>query len=303
VAVLRRYQEQYVGRLDQVRQNLIDLQAAEYQAAAYYLAAKQKKAAVDKRALLEATEVGSSLFHRILLDLERVCLEATAGGGGSSAESSLPATGARNAHKPAMKSGAVVDTSVQLQQLKRSSFGGGAGLGVQKQHPSQAGGTKGAAGVAAIALDDKKDNKENTVKRALPAAPTPTPLTALASSSSVPAPPALAVPTAPLIADGTDPDCSLQDELQLAAMAAQQRSLTLNATKRKLQTGASAGSGSGFGFAKGGDLKATEAARHGEKHRQQEAERVARAVAQKQEQRESYEAWRARTLTKKRKKD
>ena len=102
VAVLRRYQEQYVGRLDQVRQNLIDLQAAEYQAAAYYLAAKQKKAAVDKRALLEATEVGSSLFHRILLDLERVCLEATAGGGGSSAESSLPATGARNAHKPAI---------------------------------------------------------------------------------------------------------------------------------------------------------------------------------------------------------
>jgi len=83
LALLADYQRLYVDRLDKARQLLVDLTAPEYQTAAYFLAAKQKKACVDKRKLLEATEVSSQLFLKIVSDLEKVCSQAAAGAGAS----------------------------------------------------------------------------------------------------------------------------------------------------------------------------------------------------------------------------
>ena len=98
LALLAEYRRLYVARLDKSRQLLVDLNASEYQTAAYFLAAKQKKAPLDKRKLLEATEVPTQLFGKIVEDLERVCLRPSSNAGKISAEagdsslSTTPAT-------------------------------------------------------------------------------------------------------------------------------------------------------------------------------------------------------------------
>ena len=73
--LLQDYRRLYVDHLDPLRQQLIDLSAAEYQTAAYYVVAKQRKVNVDKRKLLQATEVSSPLFHKIAAELEKVCVK------------------------------------------------------------------------------------------------------------------------------------------------------------------------------------------------------------------------------------
>ena len=75
--LLNEYQRLYIDRLDKSRQSLMDITAPEYHAAAYFLAAKLKKTPVDKKKLLEATEVSSQLFHKIMEDLEQICLIQT----------------------------------------------------------------------------------------------------------------------------------------------------------------------------------------------------------------------------------
>ena len=80
-------------------------------------------------------------------------------------------------------------------------------------------------------------------------------------------------------------DCTLHDELQLAAMSAAQRVSSFNSTKRKVEV-----------F----NTKAVEALRHEEKHRKEEAERVAMIEKKKTEQRDNYQTWKEKALKRRR---
>jgi hypothetical protein len=248
LGLLEDYQKLYVGRLDPVRQKLIDLETAEYQAAAYFLAAKQKKASVDKRKLLEVTEVSSPLFHKILSDLEKVCVRD----GGVSNSNEI--------HKGMQR--------IQSKTSRNPSASARA----------QPGPTKVAAAARGRAHSDGPHlGKENVLKHAKQLHITTT------ASLSTSVSPTMGTS---VVADRSAPDNTLQDELQLASMAAAQRSMAFNATKRRIIDASSNNS------------KASEASKQEEKHRKEEAERQAAAEKRKLEQRESYNLWKAETLKK-----
>ena len=261
--LLEDYRKLYVERLDPVRQKLINLDAPEYQAAAYYLAAKHKKASVDKRKLLEVTEISSPLFHKILNDIERVCMR------GGDDTSKMKEADNKVMQRVLSKSSLIGMASTSKQVSK------GVASSVSNIQEAQSGKTKGEV-VASF-------EKENTIKHTLHAVQEPSLTTTSLSCKSKSSTGALGeIPTT----DHSSQDSSLQDELQLASMAAARRAITFTTTKRKtMETGSY-------------NLKASEASKQEKKHRQEEEERQALVLKRKVEQRESYNAWKAKTLKK-----
>ena len=149
--LLREYQRLYVDRLDRARQVLIDLTAAEYQTAAYFLVAKQKKVVLDKKRLLEATEVAARLFHTVVGDIERVCLQGTAATTGGSSN------------------GVMVGTTLQKDRVATSSTSSsGPSLVLARKH-------KGAVPI----------EKENQGARAIRAISFSTPASSVPASSNL----------------------------------------------------------------------------------------------------------------------
>ena len=63
--LLKKYEENYVCKLDVHHRKNIQLQAPKYQAAAFLLAAKLKKISVDKKRVVEASGVLTGVFHQL----------------------------------------------------------------------------------------------------------------------------------------------------------------------------------------------------------------------------------------------
>ena len=90
VALLEDYNRRYVSQLDAARSASIDLNSPVYQAAAFYVAAvlQKRKPPLDRKRIIEATEVESSAFRTV----EKSMLEKLGG------------DGAKNAHQPKIAS-------------------------------------------------------------------------------------------------------------------------------------------------------------------------------------------------------
>jgi hypothetical protein len=64
-AVLHLYRDKYLATFSTAQRQHVDLDSSAYQAAAFMIAAKNKKLKVDKKALLDAAQVDPGIFRNV----------------------------------------------------------------------------------------------------------------------------------------------------------------------------------------------------------------------------------------------